>query len=249
MNRDSFHRSFKMPGPVVLPVIHVRDSEQTAGNVQIAIEEGAQGVFLINHDFGHEDLLPVIADIRSRYPGLWLGVNFLAVTGAKAFPVLAALARDGSPIDAYWGDDARIDERGGAQVEADEIAAARGACGWQGLYFGGTAFKKQREVAPADYEAAARAACGYMDAVTTSGVATGHSADLSKIEAFRAGIGDHALALASGVTAENAADYAPLVDAFLVATGINLEGDFYNIDRARLARLVKIAREIGGRGV
>ena len=39
MTRDDFHKLFKSPGPVVLPVIHVTDNDQAARNVAITIEE------------------------------------------------------------------------------------------------------------------------------------------------------------------------------------------------------------------
>ena len=35
MNRESFHKLFKTPGPVVTPVIHVLDLEQAARNVAV----------------------------------------------------------------------------------------------------------------------------------------------------------------------------------------------------------------------
>ena len=250
MNRMQFRRLFKSAGPAVLPVIHVRDAGQAARNAAVAIEAGAQGVFLINHDFAHEALVPILGEVRARFPSLWLGVNFLAVTGRDAFPVLGRLQAEGVEIDAYWADDARIDERVPAdgQAEAREIAAARAESGWTGLYFGGTAFKKQRPVAPDDHEAAARTAAAWMDAVTTSGAATGKAADRAKIAAFRRGCGDTPLALASGVTPENAAGYAPDVDAMLVATGINRPGDFYEIDPARLRRLLAETRTAGAAG-
>ena len=54
-----------------------------------------------------------------------------------------------------------------------------------------------------------------------------------------------ALALASGVTPDNLCEYADLVDAVLVATGINYDGDFYNIDPVKLRRLVRSARTVG----
>ncbi|MEO1066771.1 MAG: adenine phosphoribosyltransferase [Pseudomonadota bacterium] len=244
MNRAAFHKVFKATGPVVLPVIHVLDAEQTARNVDVLIGEGAAGCFLINHDFEVKRFLPIIEETRRAYPSLWLGVNFLAVTGKDAFPTLGRLEGEGCPVDAYWADDARINEHGTDQTEADEIAKSRDTSGWTGLYFGGTAFKKQREVAPDDCEAAARAACPFMEVITTSGVATGKEADLTKIEDFRRGIGDRPMALASGITPDNARAYAD-VDCFMVATGINREGDFYNIDPERLARLMKITRELG----
>lgn len=250
MKRDELRKFFKTLGPAVLPVIHVLDEAQAERNVAVAMAEGAQGVFLINHDFGVDAFLPIIRHVRARYPALWLGVNFLAVTGRDAFPVLAELARDGCQVDAYWADDARIDERAGAddQAGAEAIRDARQSSGWSGLYFGGTAFKKQRPVAARDYAAAAGTAGRYMDVVTTSGVATGEAAELAKIAAFRAALGDGALAVASGVEPGNIAEYAGDVDAVLVATGINRKDDFYNIDPGRLRALLRNARSGPGRG-
>ena len=245
MNRFEFRKRFKAVGPVVFAVIHARDRVQVLRNAQVAAREGAHGVFLINHDFDLEGLLPLIRETRDRYPSLWLGVNFLAVTGTHAFPVLSDLERSGCTVDAYWADDARIDEGSDVQREADAIAETRRTSGWRGLYLGGTAFKKQRAVRPEHYEAAARIAARYMDAVTTSGVATGRSAEVSKIAAFRKGCADRALAVASGVTPDNVGAYAGLVDAILVATGINRAGDFYNIEPMRLRRLLSACREAG----
>jgi len=132
-----------------------------------------------------------------------------------------------------------------AQHEADAIDRTRRTSGWAGLYLGGTAFKKQREVRPERFETAARIAARFMDAVTTSGAATGRSAEVSKIRAFRNGCEDQALAVASGVTPDNAGAYAGLVDAILVATGINRSGDFYNIEPMRLRRLLAACRDAG----
>ncbi len=247
MDRASFHRHFDTPGPVVFPVIHVLDTAQTERNLRIVAEAGAAGAFLINHDFPVEPFLPILRRVRADFPTLWMGVNFLAVTGRDAFPILGALQREGARFDAYWADDACIDERGfhSDQPEAEAISAARESSSWEGLYFGGTAFKKQRPVAPKDYVKAARRAAEWMDVVTTSGMATGVEADLDKIAAFRSGLGPHALALASGVTPENAQYYCLAVDCFLVATGINHEDDFYNIDPVRLADLMTLCRTLG----
>jgi hypothetical protein len=249
MKRQDFRKLFKTVGPAVLPVIHVLDEGQAERNVRILISEGAPGCFLINHDFGVDPFLPIVAHVRSRFPALWMGINFLAVTGLNAFPVLGKLQRDGTLVDAYWADDARIDEHHAAdgQQEAIAISAARAASGWTGLYTGGTCFKKQREVEPAHYETSARLATSFMDAVCTSGVATGHAADMDKIRTFRRGIGDEAMTLASGITPDNAHLYMDDVDGFMVATGINLDGDFYNIDHRKLARLLKLTREHGAK--
>ena len=248
MHRNAFRKLFKTAGPAILPVIHTLDAQQATRNVQVAMKEGAQGVFLINHDFPHDDLIPIIRDIRRQFPWLWLGVNFLGVTGKDAFPILGELERDDCIVDAYWADNARIDERVEEQTEAKEIDAVRTASGWNGFYFGGTAFKKQRDVAIEHYTLSAEIACRHMDGVTTSGVATGMAADLSKIKTFRDACGDHTLAVASGVTPENVHLYAPLLDAILVATGINRDDDFYNIDPKRLQAVLARARAVSLEG-
>lgn len=243
LTRHAFHKMFKSPGPVVLPVIHVLESARTADNIAKVIEGGAQGCFLINHDFEKERLLPILRDMRRLYPSLWMAVNFLAVTGKDAFPILGKLEADGCQIDAYWADDACIDENG-VNADAKEIAQVRESSGWTGMYFGGTAFKKQREVAPARYGDAAHHACAFMDVITTSGVATGQEADLGKITTFRKAIGDRPLALASGISPDNAHSYAD-VDCFMVATGINEPGNFYDIDLEKLKTLTALCRDLG----
>ena len=241
MKRRVFRKMFAATGPAVLPVIHALDETQVARNIIVAVGAGAPGVFLINHDFPPEQLVPILCEMRTRFPQLWLGVNFIGVPGSTAFPILGDLADRGYPMNAYWADDTRLDERIGQQRDAEAISLARRQSGWQGLYFGGTAFKKQRIIQPESYAKAASLACQHVDVVTTSGPATGAAAALSKIQTFRAACGDHPIALASGVSVDNVRTFAPLVDAILIATGINVEGDFYNIDAAKLGIILNDA--------
>ena len=246
MNQNEFYKFFKTTKPVVLPVIHVLDNEQAETNTRLAIEGGCPGVFLINHDFGVDEFLPIIRHVRQKFPDIWLAVNFLAVTGKDAFPVLGKLAKEGTLVDGYWADDARIDEFASAhnQTEADEILKIKRESGWDGMYFGGTCFKKQREVLPEHYATSAELATHFMDVVATSGIATGHAADLGKIETFRKACGDTPIAIASGITPKNVHQYAGLVDCLMVATGINIQDDFYNIDPTRLNNLMENLKEI-----
>ncbi len=251
MNRNEFRKIFKSIGPVVLPVIHVLNHDQTESNVQVVIREGCRGVFLINHDFGPEEMLPIIRKIRRIYPSLWMGINFLGVTGLGAFPILAQLQNEDIIIDAYWADNSAIDENKSIENQpgAKAIADAKSEYNWNGMYFGGTAFKKQRMVSEDKFEYAAKVAAGFMDVVTTSGVATGEAADTKKITAFRRGAQDAPIALASGVTPGNAKVYAKDVDCFMVATGINMPDDFYNIEPERLRRLLFMTKEFGLSGL
>lgn len=242
MERSKFHRLFKTTGPAVLPVIHVQSEAQAVRNIQLVISEGAQGVFLINHDFPYTELVPIILNVRERFPYLWLGVNFLGVGGDVAFKILGGLIQTHScHIDAYWADNAYIDERTPTvQEKADKIQKIRGESGWDGLYFGGTAFKCQRQV-PLEYvQKAASIATRYMDIILTSGSGTGISANLQKIINMQKGCDGKTLGLASGVTPENALTYVPYVDCFLVATGISI--DFYNLDAVKLRSLISVSR-------
>jgi hypothetical protein len=75
--------------------------------------------------------------------------------------------------------------------------------------YGRHLFQEAGEVALEYYKDSARIAVSWMDVVTTSGIAMGHAPDLDKIEIFRLGVGDAALALASGITTENAHVFAP----------------------------------------
>ena len=68
MNRNDFRKTFNANGPVVLPVIHVLDAEQAQRNIEIAIDGGCPGVFLINHDFEKEKLIPIIREMRKMNP-------------------------------------------------------------------------------------------------------------------------------------------------------------------------------------
>ena len=96
MERGVFHKLFKTgAAPAVFPAIHVQNFEQAKRNVTVALREGAQGVFLINHDFFAAELLPIIKQIRAAFPYLWLGVNFLGVTGMllkNLMPVVLTVA-------------------------------------------------------------------------------------------------------------------------------------------------------------
>lgn len=217
---------------VVLPVVHVRSEDQAIENARIARDEGADGVFLINHDIGIGSLLEIFQEVRGAFPEFWIGVNLLGASPARTFRLIEGTT------SGVWTDSAEIDERSGTQETAKAVQATIASSGFTGLYFGGVAFKYQRPVT--DLEGAARIATNYMDVVTTSGQGTGEAPAVEKIRRMIQAIGAFPLAIASGITPENVADFLPFADAFLVATGISR--DFYNIDPERLGDLVRTVR-------
>ena len=223
----------------VLPVLHVEDEDQALRNAAIAREHGCDGVFLINHGMPYEDLLAIHGSVSRHNPGWWIGVNCLDLQPTEVF------ARLTPEIAGVWVDNAMVDERAERQVEAERIRDARLAAGWDGLYFGGVAFKYQRRVE--DLARAARLAAPWMDVVTTSGPGTGKAADAEKIRAMKQALGETPLAIASGITSANVQAYLEHADCFLVATGISTS--FTELDPTKVEALVSAVRSYGIDGV
>jgi predicted TIM-barrel enzyme/protein-tyrosine-phosphatase len=215
----------------VLPVIHVESLDQTLRNMEICVKADCDGVFLINHGMSAAELLKIHTAVRRDNREAWIGVNCLGVDPAEVFPMVT----DG--VSGIWVDNAMVDERTDGQPEAERIERSRLESGWNGLYFGGVAFKYQRRVS--DLERAARTAARYMDVVTTSGPGTGQSPEIEKIGKMREALGGRPLAIASGITPENINLYVDKADCFLVATGISNTFTELNPDRV-LALVEKV---------
>jgi predicted TIM-barrel enzyme len=219
---------------VLLPVVHPTSWDEALHSISVAATAGVRGIFLIDQGLPAKEVLRLVLTVRERYPSLWVGVNLLAFSPTEG--LRQALDGLGGRLDGLWADNAAVDENADAQPKAQKLLDVRRERGWNGLYFGGVAFKYQRQVAPEDLGKAARTAAPFVDVICTSGAGTGHAADPAKVAALRAGVGPEvALALASGVTDENVAQYLPHVNAFLVGTGI--VESFGVLDPAKVASL------------
>lgn len=219
---------------VLLPVVHPVGRTEALDSVEVAVAAGVKGIFLINQGMTVDQVLALILEVRARHPVLWVGVNLLGLDPEDTLEL--GLASCGGRLDGIWSDNASIDEDETSQPEAQAFVDARRAQAWDGLYFGGVAFKYQRDVPASKLALAASTAASFMDIVCTSGPGTGQEAEVEKVVAMREGLGpDHALALASGVTVENVEHYLPYVDAYLVGTGI--EKRFGVLDPDKVAAL------------
>lgn len=216
----------------LLPVIHISDLYQTLRNVEIANKAGADGVFLINHGEMSMSLYDTAYNVNKAFPDTWLGWNCLGLETVYAFSGLPEF------LKGMWADNAHIHEGKDGELSletAKTIASNRAMdASFEGLYFGGFAFKYTQQ--PKDLEQAAQHARNYIDVITTSGPGTGHAADVDKISRIRSAIGDHPLAIASGITPENVGEFLPYVDYFLVATGISDSFHELNADKTRALR-------------
>lgn len=227
MSKDDF------PGKkrILLPVIHVSNYEQALHNSLIAEDTGCDGVFLINHHINHQKLIAIFNRLSNVFPKLWMGLNFLDLWPSEAFQVIPKKA------SGLWTDNGLIAENIPDQKAAETISQKRIESGWEGMYFGGVAFKYQHSVQ--NLEQVASAAAMHMDVITTSGERTGCPPDQEKILRMKSATGDIPLAIASGISAENIHLY-PDCKFFLVATSISK--DFLNFDPVLLKKLVKAAR-------
>lgn len=202
---------------VLLPVVHPIGRHEALDAVRVAHGLGVKGVFLVDQGMHERGVVKLVRELRDRYPTLWIGVNLLSRSPAEALEIVLDAC---GALDGLWSDNAGVDERRETQPEAEAFSAVRRAAGWSGLYFGGVAFKYQREVASEVLGRAAAASAPYVDVVCTSGPGTGFAAAVSKIRLLREGLGDHAMAIASGITPGNVQCYTPFAQAFLVGTGI-----------------------------
>jgi len=212
----------------VFPVIHVTSFEQALRNVAIACDEGADGAFLITHgEIPDRALLEIHSKIHAKFEGWFIGVNCLTVSPLHLFAMLS------EDVTGVWIDNAAIDEEKEDQADAELIKKARRESAWEGLYFGGVAFKYQREVEPTRLGDAAKIASRYLDVITTSGPGTGRAAAVEKIATMKQALGEFPLAIASGITPDNITDFLPHADCFLVATGISSRFDELNKNKLR----------------
>jgi hypothetical protein len=196
----------------LMAVIHVESLEQAFENTRIALGEGADGVFLINHAIDHRALGIAYRAIRINWPDARIGLNFLDLSPLEATKFCPASAT------ALWVDNAEIDSRARFAIK-DQQRHRKTRGNWNQLYFGGVAFKYQHR--PYDLYGIAAISTEYVDVVTTSGDATGQPPTVKKIQTMRQAIGNHPLAIASGMTPENVGDYMEYANVFMVATGIS----------------------------
>ncbi len=228
-----FRETFRNPH-VVLPVIHVETPSQTMRNAEIAFESGADGLFLISMEgMNHKKLAEMQKMVRDEYIAWWVGVNYLDLPTVNVFGAL-------SPnVSGVWADDGAINEWVEKQYEAERIKRAREASNWKGLYFGGVAFKYQREVN--NLEKAAQIATKYMDVITTSGKGTGSAPDIEKIKRMKSAVGNFPLAIASGISPDNVHSFKETADCFIVSTSLLAPGS-EDFDRSKVNDLIQAVR-------
>ena len=195
----------------IIPVIHMINENQVLTNVKTCVECGIKKVFLINHVVTIDDLIKCANRVKKEYPTLWVGINMLGS------PTETSLSQSLPGIDGLWCDATITPER------------AKSYRNFKGMFFGGLAFKYQPQ--PSDLKSACEEAKLATDVATTSGVGTGRPADVQKIKDIRGFLGNHPMAIASGVSAQNIDRYKGIANYLLVASSITTKGEMIIKDK------------------
>jgi uncharacterized protein len=194
----------------ILPVIHVETEEQAERNLLRAFRAGADGVFLINHAIHASDLVVIFRHLRTKYPGQWIGVNYLGLppyTAARLAEGASGLWMDGYPKANF---DLKIP------------------------IFAGVAFKYQMQAMALSEEV--QVVGLHSNVLVTSGPETGTPPSVGKLEQLR-NLTAKPLGIASGLTPENVGQFLPFASYFLVATGVS--SSFTELDEDKLRAFVK----------
>jgi predicted TIM-barrel enzyme len=214
---------------IMLPVIHYLDDDQAYRNAKLAFDTGADGVLLIEMNGNNERLGHVGNRIKTAFPDKMIGINHLSRDAEEG--MRKNIAYD---LDMTWTDrqltHSSLAEENWKMARKLRLLNSKHP---SHKLFVGVAFKYQASE-PDPVTAALKAQeLGFIP--TTSGTATGISADVEKVKTIKEALNGGDLAIASGITPENVHDYLPYVTHYLVAVGISK--DFHNFDRAKLIRL------------
>jgi predicted TIM-barrel enzyme len=157
-----------------------------------------------------------------------VGCNFLDIV----IPTQALRTAGQAGIPGLWTDNACLEDFELLSV----MERYRQDC--DVVYFGGVAFKYQKQVDFDDLFKEAEYAAQHMD---ISGPGTGKAAAVQKIERIKQGAREVPVAIASGISAANVKEYLLYADAFLVATSISK--DWHQFDPDKLKQLIETVRE------
>lgn len=199
---------------ILLPVIHVTDYDQTAKNTKVCFDNGADGVWYINHNIDSLTMIEIIREIRKSFQKEWIGLNILDMNAPSVFNLVTKLD---FRVDGVWCDNSYITESENNCV-ADLVLTNMLDGKYSGLYFGSIAFKGQYK--PNDLAKNVKMALKYVDVIVTSGEQTGIAPLIDKVENIHSNCENVPIAIASGININNVAFYKKYVTCFMVWTGI-----------------------------
>ena len=228
----------------IYPVVHITTVKTSVAEGIAALDAGADGIFLINHNGGPDKIFQTMKAIRTERPGSFVGVNLLEYTTKAAFDLIESKLTDKDYLpQALWVDDVTYSGRGSWEVYCDKNRHPD-LCNIQ--LFGGIAFKYTSTFTE-DPTLAAQEVISLrndVDVVTTSGAGTGTAPTVAKLHAVKQAAGDKPVAVASGISIENIVDIAHSVDFVLISTSIETHPGSGIFNKEKLNAVIEVAHSI-----
>lgn len=189
----------------------------------------------------------LVREVRRACPGMPIGVQVLA--GGNEAALAVALAGGADFVRAEGFVFGHVADEGWMDACAGRLLRYRRAIGAEGVaVFTDIKKKHSAHAATADVDIAqtAKAAEYFLsDGVIVTGAATGESASLEELRAVRAAVGIPVM-VGSGITADNAAEYAGLADALIVGSWFKEGGDWKNpLDAGRIRQVLAAVEGVG----
>ena len=230
----------------IYPVVHINDTYVAREQVTLALDFGADGVYLIDHNGRTDTILETLRLIRSERPDSFIGINLLGHRIDEVYDLIERIANDGDETllpSAVWADN--VENNAFDPTEFLERKNRNALLGKVKL-LGGISFKYTSTFSENPEIAGAEVARlrDSVDVVTTSGAGTGKPPTVEKLKAVRQAACGKPVAVASGVSAGNIYDYAGLVDQILVSTSIETYPYSGVFDSQKLEELIRIAHGI-----
>ena len=196
----------------IIPVIHLISIEQARANIETCLLSDIKKVFLIGHGSNSVPgkITHIFQLLKADYPEMWYGVNYLTLPNDEALQEVTKYGYDG-----IWTDNADLSKE--RIIHADFFLHRKPA---SVTYFGGVEFKYQIPPKPEYLDEMYKHAVNLIDVITTSGPGTGLEISLNKLSRIRKSIGEHPLAVASGVNKSNIKNISEYANYALVASSI-----------------------------
>jgi len=228
----------------IYPVVHINDIETAKEQGGMALELGADGVYLIDHNGTRRNaIFETMRAIRHDRPDSFVGVNLLGYTVNEAYKIAKSYAGRGEKDlvpNAIWADNV---EHNHDDPDAFLEAKNRSPLTRDIKLLGGIAFKYTQtftENPEMAYNEVKRL-WNAVDVVTTSGEGTGKAPSVEKLRAVKNAAGDKPVAVASGISAENIAEYAGLIDQVLVSSSVETRPYSGIFDKDKLRKIIEAA--------
>lgn len=223
--------------------------EAAAADAKALAEGGCDGIVFEN--FGdrpfhkHVDaetiaaMTRVVAEVRPKVP---FGVNVLRNDARAALAIAAATGAQFIRVNVHVG--VMATDQGLIEGEAAETLRLRASIAPDVLIFADYLVKHATPVG--EHSARDLRERGLADAIIISGAETGAPADARRLAQVREAV-DAPILVGSGLSAENAADYAD-ADGAIVGTSVKRDGRVeMPVERARVERVVRAFKLLGGR--